>query len=440
MQVNNSRSIAANAALSGLVVFTVSSGCQTAPQWEQWGGPNRNFMVESPPLADTWPDGGPRKLWHRELGDGYSTIVADDGLLYTMYRVDEDEYTVAIDEATGETVWEHKNPSPFTPLMAQFGPGPHATPVVAGNRVFTIGTNAVMHCLDKRNGKVLWKHDLAGEYGAPVPGRGYGCSPICYKNTVIVGVDRVRGGGRDEGEDEGAAAPEREQPPAEQSLMAFDQRRGDVVWRSQDYPISYASPILINFETEEQLVFLMEREMMGVNPNNGSLLWHIPFEQEGANLATPYWNGKDLIFCSSAYDSGSRTVRLTKKEGKTVPEELWYSRKMRIQHGNVVQIGDNVYGSSGDFGPAFFVSVDINTGEVGWRTRGFKKSTCLLADGKLIILDEDGELTLATVTPEGLNVHSQCTIAERYAWAAPTLVGTKLYVRDRKHIMAFDLG
>ena len=61
-------------------------------------------------------------------------------------------------------------------------------------------------------------------------------------------------------------------------------------------------------------------------------------------------------------------------------------------------------------------------------------------DGKMIILDEDGNLALATVTPQGMTVHSKCKVAQRYAWATPTLVGTTLYVRDRKHILALDLG
>ena len=64
----------------------------------------------------------------------------------------------------------------------------------------------------------------------------------------------------------------------------------------------------------------------------------------------------------------------------------------------------------------------------------------VLADGKIIILDEDGQLALATVSPEGFNVLSKCTITKRYSWAAPTLVGTTLYVRDRERIMALDLS
>jgi len=399
-------------------------------------------MVDAQGLADEWPDGGPERIWHRELGDGYATILVDNGVLYTMYRQEEDEFTVALDADTGETIWEHKNPSPFTELMAQFGPGPHTTPTIAGNRLYTIGTNAVMHCYNKKNGKVLWKHDLAEEFGAPVPGRGYGASPIVYKDTIIVPVDRQRGEGHGES---GAAEGEETKEEAEeqvdgQSLIAFDQATGKVVWKSQDYPVSYASPILINFDGEEQLVVLMIRDIVGVNPENGELLWHHGVEPAGANLSTPVWNGRDMLFCSSAYDSGARAFRLSKKDGKTVPEQVWYSRKMRVHHGDVIRIGDYVYGSSGDFGPAFFMGVNLETGEVAWRERGFKKANCVYADGKLIILDEDGELALATVSPEGLTIHSKCTIAERYAWAAPTLVGTKLYVRDRKHIMAFDLG
>ncbi len=405
-------------------------------QWPQFGGPNRNFMCDAKGLSNKWPDEGPKKLWTRELGDGYATIVADGGLLYTMYRTGEEEFTVALDAATGKTAWEHKNPSPFTKLMAEFGAGPHATPVVAGERVFTIGTNAVMHAFDKKTGKVLWTHDLPKEFNGDIPGRGYGASPIAYKDTVIVVVDRKRKGerGGDNAEETKEAAP-----VDGQSLMAFDQATGKVVWKAHDYPAGYPSPILIRFDGEDQLVALMEKEIIGVNPDNGALLWHHPLKPEGG-LATPVWIAPDLLFLSAAYESGSRTVRLTKKDGKTVPEELWYGRKMRIHHANAIPIGDYVYASSGDFGPAFFSCVNVKTGETAWRERGFAKSTCLYADGKMIILDEDGQLALATATPQGLTVYSKCKPMERYAWAAPTLVGTKLYLRDRKNIIALELA
>jgi len=295
----------------------------------------------------------------------------------------------------------------------------------------------VMHSYDKKTGKVIWMHDLPKEFNADIPGRGYGSSPIAYKNTVIVAVDRKR---EDERGGDKAEENKEAKPVDGQSLMAFDQATGSVVWKAHDYPVSYASPILIRFEGEEQLVLLAAKEIIGLNPDNGTLLWHHAMKPEGASLATPVWIGPDMLFCSSAYDSGSRVIKLTKKEGKTVPEELWYSRKMRVHHANAIPLGDYVYGSSGDSGPAFFMGVNVKTGEVAWRERGFAKSTCVYGDGKFILLDEDGQLGLATATPQGLTVHSKFKPAERYAWAAPTLVGTKLYFRDRKNIFAFDLS
>ena len=160
----------------------------------------------------------------------------------------------------------------------------------------------------------------------------------------------------------------------------------------------------------------------------------------GRNISTPVWNGEDLIFCSAAYDSGSRVVRLARQDGKTVPRELWFSRRMKLHFGNAVVAGDTVYASSGDAGPAFLMAVDLTTGQTLWRDRRFKKASCLLAGEKLIILDEDGQLALGTPTRQRLTVRSTCQVTKRQSWTPPTLVGTTLYVRDRTHIMALDLS
>lgn len=56
-----------------------------AQNWPQWGGPQRNFMADAKGLAETWPAGGPKRLWSRALGEGHSSIIADGDRLYTMY-------------------------------------------------------------------------------------------------------------------------------------------------------------------------------------------------------------------------------------------------------------------------------------------------------------------------------------------------------------------
>ncbi len=106
----------------------------------------------------------------------------------------------------------------------------------------------------------------------------------------------------------------------------------------------------------------------------------------------------------------------------------------------MVRIGDYVYGSSGDFGPAPMMALNVKTGEVKWQERAFAKANFVYADGKFIVVDEDGVIALAKFTPEGATVLAKSTLLEHNAWTAPSLAGTKLYVRDRKSIAALDLG
>ena len=88
-----------------LLVGTATVGRPPSGGWTQWGGPNQNFVSASEGLADSWPEQGPRKLWTRELGEGYSAILVDGGRLYTMYRDGDQEAVVALDAKTGKTVW-----------------------------------------------------------------------------------------------------------------------------------------------------------------------------------------------------------------------------------------------------------------------------------------------------------------------------------------------
>lgn len=146
-----------------------------------------------------------------------------------------------------------------------------------------------------------------------------------------------------------------------------------------------------------------------------------------------------MLFLSSAYNGGARALKLAQSGGKTTVTELWKSNRMRLHHGNAIRIGDTVYGSSGDFGPAPLTAVNVKTGAVQWQDRTFSKANFVLAGGKLIVADEDGTVAMASVSPEGLKVISQAQLLNSNVWTAPALVDTTLYLRDRKNIMALDL-
>jgi outer membrane protein assembly factor BamB len=386
--------------------------------WTQWGGPNRNFQVDAPELSSTWPAGGPKRLWSRPLGDGYSAVLAAGTRLYTMYRRGHDDVVIALEAATGNPVWEFAIPARHAPGMGmEHGPGPHSTPLLAGGRLFAISVMGHLHALDAKTGKLLWAHDLWNEFGGTRLDRGYASSPIAYRDTVIAMV----GGKR-------------------HAVMAFRQADGKVAWHAQDFANTGSSPVLINVGGLDQLVVFMAKEVAGLNPLNGDLQWRVPHATDwDINASTPVYGPDGILFISSAYSGGSQGIQLTREGNRVVADPLWKTNRMRLHHGNAIRTGDHVYGSSGDFGPAPVTALDVKTGRVSWQDRGFAKANFVYAAGKLIALDEDGTLGLLTVSPKGGKVLAQAQILNGRAWTVPTLAGTVLYVRDRSSIAAFDL-
>ncbi len=387
-------------------------------QWSQWGGPDQSFKMDSRGLAKEWPENGPRRLWSRKLGQGYSAILADAGRLYTMYRAGEKEIVICLNAMTGKTIWEHAYKSlPPKGHIADYGNGPNATPLLTGGRLFTIGVAGIMHCLSADTGKTLWSRDLLGEFGGNVLGYGYSSSPIEYKDTIITLV-----GGK------GA------------SIVALGKEGGGIAWKSLDYENSYSTPRILKIAGEDQLVTFMAAEVIGADPTSGTLKWRYPIVNRWRqNISLPMLAGDDMLFISSLL-TGSRGLRLRRNGDRFNVEEVWTTRKIQNFFGSAVSIGDHVYTSTGRPGALFIAAVHMQSGKIAWRKRWPSRANLLYADNLCILLDERGDLTLAMVNPDDLTIMSRCTLWESPAWTAPTLVGTTLFIRDCKQIMALDLA
>jgi outer membrane protein assembly factor BamB len=182
-------------------------------------------------------------------------------------------------------------------------------------------------------------------------------------------------------------------------------------------------------------------EIAGLNPDTGAVEWSRPHPaDQGVNVSTPIWGGDRLLFVSSAYNGGSRVLKLTRAGDTVTVEEVWANRRVRIHFGNAVRFGPRIYASNGDFGAAPLAAVDVATGETAWRDRSVARSTIVGANGRLVLLDEDGNVAIATPGEAGLTVHAKAQVLGAQSWTVPTLCGTKLYLRDRKQIVALDLG
>ncbi len=417
-QTGRSRSIRHSPFAVGYL-FTVCTAFAGPADWTQWGGPNRNFMPEATGLAERWPDAGPKVLWSRELGPGHSAVSVEAGVLYTMYRKGDQDVVIALSASDGKTIWESSYDAPAKPdMLLDFGPGPHATPLIAGDRLFTTSALVIMNALDKKTGKILWSHDLMAEMGSSHVQRGFGPSPIGYKDLVITPA-----GGKDAG------------------VVAFKQSDGSIAWKTPPMRPTQSSLILAKINNEDHLIGGMGVERFAINPATGEFRWKTQVDQQSATMmSTPLFFAPDRVLFSAAYGAGSYLFRIKPKDGGYEAEKIWFEPKLKVQHATMVTDGKTVFGSSGDFGPAFMMGVGLEDQRVHWRDRGFAKANLLRADGKLIILDEDGNLALATADEKGLNVLSKCKPLEEKAWTVPTLVGANLYLRDNKRLIAMDIS
>lgn len=419
------------AGLRTVLFLTVLAVGPAAHAWHQWGGPNRDFVAAT--KAITWGS-GPKTLWTRALGDGYSGVVTDGGVLYTMYRpvkgigtvvwekfagATHPEVVVAIDAASGRTLWEHSYDAPPLPKMnLEYGPGPHSTPLVHGGMVYAVGATGRLHALDAKTGHVLWARDLWGGLKGQVQGRGYSASPLLLADTIVLPV-----GGRG------------------QALVAFDRKDGHVAWKGYDLDVSPSSPITITVDGQPQIVFFHADGVAGLDPAGKAVLWNHPHKTDwGLNIAMPVWLDGNRLFVSSAYSGTSRLLQLARSGGTWTATQLWEQNKLRVHHGNAIRLGERIYGSSGDFGPSFVTAVDLATGRVAFQERGFAKATFVRVGDVLLLLDEEGTLAFVKPGPGGLAVLGKASVLDGRSWTVPTVVGTTVYVRDRTSLKALQFG
>src|SRR6478672_2958157 len=97
-------------------------------------------------------------------------------------RVEGTERVLCLDEATGNVLWKHEYDCPY---QLSYAAGPRTTPVVAGDRVYTLGAMGDLYCLDVHKGKVVWSKNVRKQYGVETPVWGFAASPLLDGDRLI---------------------------------------------------------------------------------------------------------------------------------------------------------------------------------------------------------------------------------------------------------------
>jgi outer membrane protein assembly factor BamB len=350
-----------------------------AGEWPQWRGPRRDGISDETGLRTDWKATPPQIVWKRPLGGGYSSIAISGGRLYTMDKKGKEERVLCLDPATGNEIWVHHYPANYGGLS--YPTGPRATPSVSQGRVYTVGAAGVMLCLDATppDGKVrvFWEHDLISEFAAHLASWGVACSPLVVTDAVWV------------------------QPGGEKgSIVAFDRQTGRVLRQALSEVSGYSSPVAATIGGIPQIICFTGVGLVGLTPSGADKLWYYPWSTANyGNIATPIVAG-DYVFISSDYSTGCALLHVKPGKAEAFEVEPVYVKRnklMRNHHSTCVLHDDHLYG----FDQGILKCVDLRRGGEKWSGRGVGKGCVLYADGHLIVLSEDGTLSLVEATPAG---------------------------------------
>lgn len=391
-----------------LVTLFAAAGAP-ATDWPQFRGADGTAVTAETGLLRSWGEEGPRIVWKQDAGEGYSGIAAVGGRLYTEGQSGGEQRLLALDAATGKTLWSTSFGSGFE---SDLGNGPRSTPTVDGDLVFAASADSRLLAVAVQDGRVLWSHDFVTDFGAKSPRFGYGMSPFVDGDVLIVEV----GGTED------------------RSIVAFDKRTGEVRWSSLADPAGYATPIAVELGGRRQYVFNRRTGLVGLAADSGELLWQHPSAMD--TIVMPIFVTPDKLFISAAATGdGGHMIRVRKGEDGFTAEKVWSNPRMRNHFNTSVLVDGYLYG----FDNATFRCVNASDGELVWAHRGYGKGSVVSADGLLFVLSDKGLVALAEATPAEFRELGRAQVMEGRSWTPPTLANGRLYVRDFDEIASIDV-
>ncbi len=386
--------------------------------WPCWRGSSQNSFSTIKGIRSDWP-GGLKLLWKVDYlcqghkANTWSAPVVQGSRLVVPGRDIGEDYVFCLDSRTGHLLW--KGSYPAKPDFG-YGPGARATPCIDEERVYTFGRSGDLVCWSMFDGKKLWQKNVTKE-GGVIPQWGFSSSPLVHKDNVLV-------------QGKGALG------------IAFNKHTGKVSWKSvKEGPSGYATPVVVSIDGKTQVLIFYGSGLSGVNPEDGTELWNIPWETRyKVNATTPAVQG-DLVFITSYYDMGCKALKIV---GSSV-KELWKSEVISAHHSDGIILEGYLYSYSGKGSSkrGEFKCVELKTGAEKWSTKEVGNGTTIYVDGFLVNLDYRGNLHLIKPGHERFIKVSEFRNAipdvKQMCWTAPVAANGRLYLRYRQRLLCYDL-
>lgn len=413
------------AALRAGVVGLSLCGQLSAGDWPQLLGPQRNGVATGEVLHRTWPAGGPQVLWEASVGGGFAGVAAAGERVIGFSREGRSEVVRCYAAADGRVQWEAKAECAYQGGVSS-DKGPRCVPLISGERVYVLGVEGRLRCLQLQDGREVWQRDTERDF-RPLEGYfGVGSTPVLHANRLIVNV-----GGREDA-----------------SIVAFDAATGKTVWQVFTDAASYSAPIVVRSGDRDLAIVVTRLHLTGVDIATGKLVFSQPFGARGptVNGATPLLLG-NRILVSSSYNIGSLLTQLTPDGAK----EVWRDEELlATQYATPVPAGPAhpgvVFAMDGrqdaGSGSAVLKCIDVEARRVLWERAGFDYGSLLRVGDELLVLTCGGELVRVSAVVGGYRETARAKVlrATDSGYRLPALAGGHLYVRDDDTLKCLDLG
>jgi outer membrane protein assembly factor BamB len=405
--------------------------------WPSFLGPSHNAVSTETKLTRTLP---PQLVWEFARGEGYAApAIVGDRLLF-FHRLGDEEIVECLHPETGAARWQFRYATKYQDRYG-YNNGPRSSPVTDGARVFTVGAEGKLHCVDLGTGKVLWNRDLRAEYRVPQDFFGTASTPLVEGGRLIVNV--------------GA--------PGGPCVVALDTATGREAWRTgREWGPSYASPVPATIHGRRRVFVFAGGEsnppaggLLSIDPATGKIDFSFPWRSrsfESANASCPVvFDNK--VFISASYRTGGALVEVRSDFTHRV---VWTTQEFGLHFNTPIYRDGYLYGFDGRNEPdASLACLDAATGKIVWRetpewTDSFRgqsqvvgtyRGSLLAVDGQFLCLGELGHLLWMDLTPKGYKEVSRAWLfAARESWTLPVLSRGLLYVVQNSRDLARGSG
>lgn len=373
--------------------------------WPAFYGAHQDGVYRERPIAVNWPAKGLPVVWRRPVGGGYASMAVAQDRIFTVEQRRDHEVAAAYDLKTGREVWANSWKAFFQETLG--GDGPRATPTWSAGRIYVLGAEGELRCLDALTGKMHWRTNILTDRGAANLQWGMAASPLVVDGMVIV----MPGKG----------------------VAAYDAASGARLWSALEENAAYTAPLLATLNGQRQIVALTGERAVGLTLDGRKLLWSHPWKtNEGINSTLPLVVDANHLILSAGYGHGAVLLEITAGGVR----EVWQSQAMKCKFNNAVLHDGVVYGLD----EGILAAMDAQTGQKKWKGGRYGFGQLLLAGDHLVVLTESGEVALVKASPAKHEELARFEAIEGKTWNVPAMANGLLLVRNGAEMACFRIG